>query len=188
MNKPLFGAQRARWRLFAVRSQAFWTGLAPRERHMVLGTAVVLGGLLLWLLLIQPPLKKLDYWQSETPKLRTQTQTLNTLLQDIAAVSAPANSAGIEQALRETLDTAGLGGHYQLQPPTDAAPGSWSLTFETAPADAAIGVLLGSLGQFSMEVVEARLQRAGSAEADDASGTLSGTVRMNQAPVAKEAS
>ncbi|MCQ3001077.1 type II secretion system protein M [Pseudomonas syringae] len=188
MNKQRLTAQRVRWQHFIAQAQTFWKALALREKRMVLGTALVLGSLLVWLLLIQPPLKQIDYWQAETPKLRTQTQTLQTLLQDVAPAASASTGASIEQRWRGVLDAAGLAGHYQLQAPGAAAPLEWSLTFDDAPADAAIGVLLASLGQFSMEVVEARLQRAGDAEPDEAAGKLSGTVRMNQAPTAKEAS
>lgn len=167
--------------LFRARSRAIWQGLARREKRMVAGTALVLGGLLTWLLLIQPSLKKIDYWQAETPKLRSQNEALEGLLREVATPPAGHN---LEQSLQQTLDASGLAGHYQLQ----AADTAWQLTFADAPADAVIAWLLGNPRQFSLEVVEARLQRAGAAGADDTAGTLSGTVRMDQALGAKEAS
>jgi general secretion pathway protein M len=177
MNKQL----RARWQHLSGRCRVIWQGLALREKRMVGGTALVLGGLLIWLLLIQPPLKKIDYWQAETPKLRSQTEALEVLLREVAS---PPTGQDLEPSLRQTLDASGLAGHYQLQ----VLEAGWQLTFEEAPADAVIGWLLGNPRQFSLEVVEARLQRAGEAKADDAAGTLSGTVRMDQALGAKEAS
>ncbi|MPQ72027.1 type II secretion system protein M, partial [Pseudomonas sp. MWU12-2323] len=42
--------------------------------------------------------------------------------------------------------------------------------------------------QLSLQVVEARLQRADNASTEVTAGTLSGTVRMDQALGAKEAS
>jgi general secretion pathway protein M len=181
MNKQSLILLRARWQSFNGRARLVWQALALREKRMVAGTALVLGGLLTWLLLIQPPLKKIDYWQAETPKLRSQTAALELLLREVAT---PPAGQRLEQSLQQTLDASGLAGHYQLQ----AVEASWLLTFEDAPADAVIGWLLGNPRQFSLEVVEARLHRAGEARADDMAGTLSGTVRMDQALGAKEAS
>jgi general secretion pathway protein M len=184
MNKQFAAVYRARWQAFNARGQLLWQGLALREKRMVSATVLGLGGLLIWTLLIQPPLKKIDYWQAETPKLRTQVETLEGVLRE---VSPPFAGQDLAQALQQTLDASGLAGHYRLQAP-QATPGAWQLNFEEAPADAVIGWLLGNPRQFSLRVTEARLQRAGEARADDAAGTLSGTVRMDQAQGAKEAS
>ncbi|MBV4456103.1 MULTISPECIES: type II secretion system protein GspM [Pseudomonas] len=160
-------------------AQVFWGGLALREKRLLSGAGLVLASLLTWLVLVQPALKKIDYWQVETPKLRAQAAALQVLLQD---VSAP--RPGDETALRQALDNAGLKGHYQLQA---LEPGGWRLTFDNAPADAVVGWLLGNPRSFSLEVSEARLQRAMDA-VDSSAGTVSGTVRMDQALGAKEAS
>ena len=157
----------------------FWNGLALREKRMLSGVGVLLAGLLTWLILIQPALKKIDYWQAETPKLRAQAEALQVLLQGFAA---PRQAD--EATLRQALDSAGLQGHYQLQA---QAPGGWHLTFDNAPADAVVDWLLGNPRSFSLEVSAARLQRAGDA-VDNSAGTVSGTVRMDQALGAKEAS
>lgn len=157
----------------------FWNGLALREKRMLSGVGVLLAGLLTWLILVQPALKKIDYWQAETPKLRAQAEALQVLLQGVAA---PRQAD--EATLRQALDSAGLQGHYQLQA---QAPGGWHLTFDNAPADAVVDWLLGNPRSFSLEVSEARLQRAGDA-VDKSAGTVSGTVRMDQALGAKEAS
>lgn len=160
-------------------TQVFWRGLALREKHMVCGAGLVLAGLLTWLVLVQPALKKIDYWQAETPKLRAQAEALQVLLQGVASPKA-----ADEAALRQALEGAGLQGRYQLQA---EAPGGWRLTFDNAPADAVVDWLLGCPRSFSLEVSEARLQRATDA-VDNSAGTVSGTVRMDQALGAKEAS
>ena len=157
----------------------FWSALALREKRMLSGAGRILGALLTWLVLVQPALKKIDYWQAETPKLRAQAEALQVLLQGIAA-PRPAD----ESALRQALDSTGLQGHYQLQA---QAPGSWRLSLDNAPADAVLGWLLGNPRSFSLEVSEARLQRVPDA-VDNSAGTVSGTVRMDQALGAKEAS
>ncbi len=168
-----------KWHRMRSQSQAFWNGLALREKRMLSGAALVLAGLLTWLILVQPALKKIDYWQAETPKLRSQAEALQVLLQGVAA-PRPADEA----ALRQALDGAGLQGRYQLQA-LDA--GSWRLRFDNAPADAVVDWLLGNPRSFSLEVSEAHLQRAGDT-VENSAGTVSGTVRMDQALGAKEAS
>lgn len=160
-------------------AQVFWSGLALREKRLLGGAGQILASLLTWLVLVQPALKKIDYWQAETPKLRAQAAALQVVLQDIAA-PRPSD----ETALRQALDSAGLQGHYQLQA---LEPGGWRLTFDNAPADAVVGWLLGNPPSFSLEVSEARLQRVEDA-VNHSAGTVSGTVRMDQALGAKEAS
>lgn len=185
MNNATYRARRQHLRR---QRQAFWNGLALREKRLLIGTALVLAALLWWLLLIQPALKQLDYWQTETPKLRAQASTLQTLLQTVAASPRVRAGEDLEAALRQALDAAGLKGRYQLQAAENAPPGSWLLTFEAAPADAVVGWLLDNPRAFSLGVSEARLQRAGTATTENSAGTLSGTVRMDQAPGAKDAS
>lgn len=182
MNNPILARHRAGWQRLNVRLQSSWQALTLREKRMVGGMAVLLAGLFFWVVLIQPPLAKIAYWQAESPKLRAQAEALDVLLRDVGPRPAGQN---LEHALQQTLQAGGLGGHYQLQ----AAPsGGWQLTFDAAPADAVLDWLLSRPRQFSLQVVEARLQRAGGAATDDTAGTLSGTVRMDQALGAKEAS
>lgn len=180
MNKAFISRYRNRWRQLSSQARLYWQGLAQRERQMVLGMAMGVSGLLVWFVLIQPALQKIDFWRLETPRLRTQAQTLDGLLQGLASQGA----GSIESGLRSSLDAGGLAGHYQLQ----SAGTGWLLTFDDAPADGLVGWLLGNPPLFTLEVVEARLQRKGAAEPDGTAGKLSGTVRMDQALGAKEAS
>ena len=167
-----------KWRRLRGQAQVLWSGLALREQRLLGAAALGLASLLTWMLLIQPPLKTLDYWQAETPRLRAQAAALQALLQGIGA---PRRAD--EAALRQTLDSAGLQGRYQLQA---LALGSWRLSLDNAPADAVLAWLLGNLPGFSLDVSEARLQRTPDA-INPSAGTVSGTVRMDQALGAKEA-
>lgn len=188
MNKQSLALAWGRWQACRTRLRTFWQGLAVREQAAVALAALVLGGCLVWLALIQPPLKTIAYWQAETPKLRSQTEALEVLLRDVAGL---APDQPLEAALRQSLDASGLSEHYQLRAPDAERPNAWQLTFDQAPAEAVISWLLGNPRQFSLEVIEARLQRtapASSDNLDNTAGTLSGTVRMNQAQGAKEAS
>lgn len=180
MNK--LAPYRAKWQRFNAQLQARWQPLAPREKRMVGGMTVALLGLLLWVALIQPPLKKISYWQTETPKLRAQTEALEVLLRD---VSVRPDGQSVAQALEQSLQASNLAGHYQLHP---GEAGAWQLSFDDAPADALIDWLLSTPAQLSLQVVEARLQRANNPSTEVTAGTLSGTVRMDQALGAKEAS
>jgi len=180
MNK--LAPYRAKWQRFNAQLQARWQPLAPREKRMVGGMAVALLGLLLWVALIQPPLKKISYWQAETPKLRAQTEALEVLLRE---VSVRPDGQSVAQALEQSLQASSLAGHYQLQ---SGEAGAWQLSFDGAPADAVIDWLLSTPSQLSLQVVEARLQRADNPSTEVTAGTLSGTVRMDQALGAKEAS
>jgi general secretion pathway protein M len=182
MNKASFAVYRARWQRFSAQLQVRWQALALREKRMVGGMAAVLLALLVWVALIQPPLKKITYWQSETPKLRAQTEALEVLLRE---VSVRPEGQSLAQSLEQTLQASGLAGHYQLQA---VEAGAWQLTFDAAPADAVLDWLLSTPAQLSLQVVEARLQRADNASTEVTAGTLSGTVRMDQALGAKEAS
>ncbi|MFJ7312094.1 type II secretion system protein GspM [Pseudomonas sp. NPDC098747] len=182
MNKASLAIYRARWQRFNSQLQARWQPLALREKRMVGGMAIAVIGLLVWVALIQPPLKKIAYWQSETPKLRAQTQALEVVLRD---VSVRPDGQSVGQSLEQSLQASGLAGHYQLQA---SEAGAWQLTFDVAPADAVLDWLLSQPSQLSLQVVEARLQRADAATTEVTAGTLSGTVRMDQALGAKEAS
>ncbi|MGE7955206.1 type II secretion system protein GspM [Pseudomonas sp. NPDC089530] len=181
------GRYRQRWQLHVAQARLYWNGLALREKRLLGGASVLLGGVLVWLLLIEPALKKIDYWQAETPKLRSQAEALEVLLHQAGGPRGAVAGQSLEQSLRQTLDAAGLEGLYRLQAGEGEAPG-WQLSFQEAPADAVVGWLLGNPRQFSLEVMEARLQRAGPADIDGTAGKLSGTVRMDQALGAKEAS
>ncbi|PTT83374.1 general secretion pathway protein GspM, partial [Pseudomonas sp. HMWF005] len=96
MNKASLAEYRARWQRFNSQVQARWQPLALREKRMVGGMALALVGLLIWVALIQPPLKKITYWQAETPKLRAQTEALEVLLREVSVRPA---GQGVAQAL-----------------------------------------------------------------------------------------
>ncbi|WP_277591033.1 type II secretion system protein GspM [Pseudomonas chlororaphis] len=188
MNKLNLSRYRQRWQRQAAQAQLYWNGLALREQRLLAGAAALLGGLLVWLVLIEPALNKIDYWQAEIPKLRSQSEALELVLHQAGGPRGGEPGQSLEQSLRQTLDAAGLQGLYQLQLAGEGEPQAWHLSFQEAPADAVVGWLLGNPRQFSLEVVEARLQRAGPADIDGTAGKLSGTVRMDQALGAKEAS
>lgn len=158
----------------------WWRGLSLRERRAVALTALLLGSTLWWLVLVQPALARIAHWEAETPKLRSQAQTLDSLL---AHTPPPPAIAQQEPALRQSLEHAGLAGHYQLQ----AVQGGWQLDFAQAPAATATGWLLQAPAQLGLTVVHSRLQRDPLAD-PAATASFSGIVRLDQALGAKESS
>lgn len=184
MNKPLLALYRQRCRDLMQQARVAWRGLSLREQRLLGASMTLVLGLAVGLLWVQPALQTIDHWQAETPKLRSQAQALDALLQEQSR-AGQAQGEDLEQALRRTLDEAGLKDHYQLQA---ADPAAWQLSFTQAPADAVVGWLLGWPRQFSLRVVQAQLQRAAGADTQDSAGTLSGTVRMDHTLNAKEAS
>ena len=188
MNSATLNRVKTRWVFWRGRAAVAWSGLTRRERQLLAGAALMFCGLLVWLVLIQPPLQTIAYWQTELPKLRTQNQTLEGLLQQVPTPRSRATGQSLEHALRASLDEAGLEGRYQLQTESGNRASAWQLTFDSAPADGVMRWLLEQPGQLSLQVIEARLQRADALSAQVSAGRLSGMVSMDQAPsVIKEA-
>jgi len=173
-----------KWQTLRLQATTYWQGLALKEKRLLLGCGLVLFSALTWMVMIQPALKSIDHWQAELPRLRSQAETLQALLKD---VQLPTASSNLEQTLRQSLDTPELAGHYQLQAPQGPTD-HWQLTFTDAPAAMAMNWLLDSGRRFSLVVIEAHLQRAVVPGGEHAPGQISGTVRMDQAPGAKESS
>ncbi|MDI2146181.1 type II secretion system protein M [Pseudomonas sp. ITA] len=155
----------------------FWSGLSLRERYALAGTGLLLAGLANWLLLIHPPLKTLDYWQAETPKLQAQAEALEVLLQGIPRPTP----TDYKQALQQSLSNRKLEGFYQLESPDALQPQRWVVRFDCAPADAVMSWLLNGLQPLSLDIIEARLERSVLPEPENAPGTLCGTVHLEQA-------
>ncbi|KPW21329.1 type II secretion system protein GspM [Pseudomonas cannabina] len=175
-----------RWHLLGLRIRLAWRDLSRRERRVTGGGVLLLSGLLVWWLLIQPPLNRIAYWSAEIPRLRSQNEALDSVLQQVSTPPLRADDQDEEQALRRSLEARGLLQHCRIEASTQGTVQGWHLTFEQAPADAMIDWLLEQPQVFSLHVMDARLQRAGAANAQDSAGSLSGVVRMEKAPSARE--
>lgn len=179
-------SSKARIAALQQRSRQWWQGLAARERRGLLLSAVLLGALVLWSALIQPALARISHWQMETPRLRSQAQALDALLAQAPAPAAVLPGDQLEQALRQSLEDAGLGCCYQLE--RAETPGGWQLQLHKAPADAVLNWLQRAPTRFALAVGQAHLQRDPAAEDQALPATLSATLRMDQAQGAKEPS
>ncbi|PZW82444.1 general secretion pathway protein M [Pseudomonas sp. 2848] len=156
-----------------------WQALAARERRAVALAGGLLGALFCWQVLLLPALARIDHWQAETPKLRSQAQALDALLGERLA-HRPADTT---RALRQSLEQAGLLAQSQL----DGEGDTWRLGWQRAPAEAAMAWLQAVPPRLGLGVGQLALRR------DPTSGpgspvTFSGTLRMTQAHGAKDPS
>ena len=168
-------------RLGAARTQGRqrWQALAPRERRAVALTAGLLAALFCWQVLIAPALASIAHWEAETPKLRSQAQALDALLAQ-RAVTPPVD---LELALGQSLTQAGLQNQSRLA----RMDGAWQLDWQHAPGEAAVAWLQQVPARLGLSIGQLMLQR----DADHAPAgpvTFSGTLRMDQAPGAKDPS
>jgi general secretion pathway protein M len=168
-------------RLSAARAQGRqrWQALAPRERRAIALAGGLLGALFGWQLLIAPALAQIAHWEVETPKLRSQAQALDALLGQHPAAAV----GSLEQVLRDSLAQAGLQDLSRL----DGSGGSWQLGWQHAPAEAAVAWMQQVPSRLGLSIGQLTLRR----DADGPPGspvTFSGTLRMDQAPGAKDPS
>jgi general secretion pathway protein M len=177
---------RARWQAQRASAQQFWQRSSARDKRILRITAVVLPVMVLWYGLIQPPLQRIDHWQTELPRLRSQVVTLEAVL---AEVEGPAVTpgAGTLQALQERLDAVGLAGCYSLKSSAETGTTTWQLTLESAPAEALLNWLLDDAPRLGLQVRDVHLQRVTTQNTETAA-RISGVVGMEQAPGAKDSS
>ncbi|WP_460419016.1 type II secretion system protein GspM [Pseudomonas sp. microsymbiont 2] len=166
-----------RARLGAARQR--WQALAARERRAIGVAAALLVVLFGWQVLIAPALARIEHWQAETPRLRSQAQALDTLL----AARLATRPGDLDEALRRSLDDAGLQAQSRL-----AGDGQgWRLDWRQAPAEAAMAWLQHVPSRLGLSIGQFDLRRDPDADAGHPV-TFSGTLRMDQAPGAKDPS
>ncbi|UZT80840.1 type II secretion system protein GspM [Ectopseudomonas chengduensis] len=179
-------AYRARWQTQLASAQQFWQRSSARDKRMLRIAAVVLPLCLLWYGFIEPPLSRIDHWNAELPRLRSQLSTLESVL---AEVEGPKSSAvqDPEEVLKHYLEAAGAEGTYTVTTSTDAAgTRTVRLTVDAIPADALMNWLLVEAPRLRLGVRTAHLQRT--EKSIEAAVLVSGVVTMEQAPGAKESS
>lgn len=169
---------KARLDLLRGQGRQRWQALAARERRAVALAGGLLGALFCWQVLVQPALARIDHWQAETPKLRSQAQALDALLGERLA-QRPADTA---QALRQSLEQAGLLAQSQLDGEGDTLHLGW----QRAPAEAAMAWLQSVPPRLGLGVGQLTLRRDPGEPGSPV--TFSGTLRMTQAHGAKDSS
>ena len=149
-----FAAGRKRIADWRARAGNYWLGLAPRERRMLAGCALLALAALCWLSLIEPALARAERARAELTRLRGLSIELETLL-----ASAPreqtARGPATEASLRLGLEQAGL----QADVTAPGPDGRWRLSLEDARAEPLLRWLLTQPGRLSLRPDRIDLRR-----------------------------
>lgn len=149
-----FAAGRKRIADWRARAGNYWLGLAPRERRMLAGCALLALAALCWLALIEPALARAERARAELTRLRGLSIELETLL-----ASAPREQAvrgpATEASLRLGLEQAGL----QADVTAPGPDGRWRLSLEDARAEPLLRWLLTQPGRLSLRPDRIDLRR-----------------------------
>lgn len=172
------------------RARQGWQALAPRERRLVQCAGAVLGAALVWTLLIEPPLKTLNQYRDELPKLRAQAAQVADLTAqaDLLRRRAPAASSAMPAAeeLAASLARAGLSAEqWKLEPAEGKSP-ALVLIVRQAPSSVLMNWLDGASRDWGLTVAGAELERAANPHGRPLPGLVNGRVTL--APAAGQAS
>lgn len=150
--------------------RVWWTGLAARERALLLAMAVSISGATLYVAWLEPVLQQRAQWRERVPLLRAQAQALAPLLE---ARRRQLQRPVVDSALlRATLAEARLGGPVVLNEHAD----TWELQVQGAPADALWTWLLPVLADPAVTLQELQLERTG--DVDMPAAKVSGRIVM----------
>ncbi|NMG64157.1 hypothetical protein GPA19_04235 [Azoarcus indigens] len=167
----------------AARLRGAWQALASRERmQLTLGLAALALGLG-WLLGIRPALASLSYWEAELPKLRSQAQALEMVLDGAGAVAASTETGlALADRVGATLDRAGFAGSYRFIDGAQADGVQFELSIGVSAARF-MPWLLDAPAALGLEIAGLALR---SGEAGGGQGVVLGTVSLRPARTAKE--
>ncbi|WMD22685.1 type II secretion system protein GspM [Achromobacter seleniivolatilans] len=173
VRKPLDPAlTRARQRFLA---------LAPRERRLVTGAALLLGAAIVFLGLIEPPLNAMRKAQAELPALRGQAATVADLTAQARAMrhrsAAPATTLPATAELSASLERAGLpAAQWSLgQPETGAGV---ELTLNQAASSALLRWLDAAGRDWGLVIRSVELTRAANVNGRPLPGLVNGHVTL----------
>lgn len=135
-----------------------YQALAPRERRLVTAAGMLLGGALVFVTLIEPPLNTLRKLQAELPALRGQAATVADLTAQASALrhksAAPAGGMPSAAELGASLERAGLAAElWALGEPEQGGSGVM-LTLKQAPSSALLRWLDGAARDWGLAVKE----------------------------------
>lgn len=159
-------------------ARARYQALAPRERRLVAGAALLLGAAIVFVSLIEPPLNTVRKLHTELPDLRAQAATVADLTTQAAALRqrsvALAGAMPSRPELSASLERAGLpAGQWTL---ADADSGGVELSLEQAPASALMRWLDGAGRDWGLAIAHVDLARAANANGRPMPGLVNGKV------------
>lgn len=160
------------------RARQRYQALAPRERRLVAGAALLLGAAIVFVTLIEPALNTVRKLQAELPALRAQAATVADLTAQATALrqrsAAPAGSMPSTPELAASLERAGLpAGQWTL---ADAEADGVELSLDQAPSSALMRWLDGAGRDWGLAISQVDLTRAANANGRPLPGLVNGKV------------
>lgn len=160
------------------RARQRYGAMAPRERRLVTGAALLLGAAIVFVGLIEPALKTMRTLQTELPGLRAQAATVADLTAQATVLrqrsAAPAASMPARTELAASLERAGLpAGLWTL---ADGEAGSVELTLDQAPSSALMRWLDGAGRDWGLAIAQVDLTRAANPNGRPLPGLVNGKV------------
>lgn len=148
--------------------RAWLQALAPRERAIVLGAAVVLIALIVYLLAIEPALRAQEQRQQRVEALERELEWMRGAAAELKELGgAPAQATGSGQppylAVDRALRAAGLPRPETLEP---VGAGGARLELEGVSFDALIRVLERLQAREGLQATRARFRRTGVGQVD----------------------
>ncbi|MEN4920331.1 type II secretion system protein GspM [Achromobacter spanius] len=168
------------------RARQRYQALAPRERRLVSGAALLLGAAIVFVGLIEPALNTVRKLQAELPGLRTQAAAVADLTAQARALrqraAAPAAALPAKAELAASLERAGLpAGQWTLE---DAEAGGVALSLDQAPSSALMRWLDGAGRDWGLAISQVDLTRAANANGRPLPGLVNGKVVLTPPPAA----
>ncbi|QVQ28829.1 type II secretion system protein GspM [Achromobacter deleyi] len=161
------------------RARQRYQALAPRERRLVAGAALLLGFALVFVSLIEPPLNTVRKLQAELPALRAQAAAVADLTAQAAALrqrsATPAGPMPARAELAASLERAGLAANLWSLGESDSG-GGVELSLEQAPSSALLRWLDGAGRDWSLAISHVDLTRAANANGRPLPGLVNGKV------------
>lgn len=173
-------AVRTRLEPLSEQAGAAWRQRTAREQTLLRAGAIVFAAALLWLIGLQPALKRVQYAQQQLPLLQAQASRLDAMILEAKALdrgrSGVMSVEETEQALRSSLASSGLDSVSQFHTEPDMK-GAWRIAFTQAPANRLVEWLsrLPYVAQLKVDHVD--LARS-NVDGRDLPGQLTGVVIM----------
>lgn len=149
--------------------QVRWQGLAPRERSLVLWTAVFVGAAIVWWLALAPALRTLREAPARHAALDTQLERMQSLAAEAQQLQTEASTRPSQDSAQRALQatTTSLGSSARTNFTGDRA----TVRLQALPATALAPWLAQVRGNARSVPIEAHLTRSASAQTPAAGST-----------------